>query len=165
MEKNSKDKRKPVIDFNYISSKLSYTEKNMLKKYYSYYFKQEYVYRKSYKLYNAVNIALNTISALLVSSSIVAVLTAPIAAVIAAGAIITTGINEGLKFKSKAETCLKVANFYKEILIDIRSYLRGDEFNTEQLIDELRIKEQLINSITCLPVNYYIKKFEKKYCV
>ena len=162
---NKKSNRQSIVDFNHISSELSDESREMLIRYYEYYHKQEYIYKKSYKFYNALYIGLNITSGILASASIVSLFTLPLVAIGSALALITSGVNEGMQFKVKSLKCEFAHKTYKDMLDDLRGYLRGISFNVTTLLEELRTKDKMIHSHVCEPLPFYVKKYDKKYKV
>jgi len=152
-----------IIDFNHISKEISDESKKTLLEYYAYYHKLAYIYRKCFKLHRNVYIALTVTNGVLACSGIISLFTLPMVAIASALAIINTGINEGFGFKAKAEKCELAFKCFQEILDDIRSYLRGNEYNEANLIDELLIKEKVMKAPECPGIIYYNKKYNKKF--
>ena len=58
---------------------------------------------------------------------------------------------------------LKIAfTTYERVLVELRSALRGDEFNKEQFIDKMKIIDEMIIDQT--PLAYkYLKKYKEKH--
>ena len=59
---------------------------------------------------------------------------------------------------------------YEKVLVELRSALRGDEFNKEQFIDKMKIIDEMIIDQTPLADKYvklynklYDKLYDKKY--
>ena len=57
---------------------------------------------------------------------------------------------------------LKIAfTTYEKVLVELRSALRGDEFNKEQFIDKMKIIDEMIIDQTPL-ADKYLKKYKEK---
>jgi hypothetical protein len=154
-------KKKKIIDFNHVCPNLSVLDETMLKRYYSYYHRLEYVYRHSFKFYRNLNIGLNITIGLLTSTSVAALFSpiSPLVALVGAGVLIITGISEGLSIRQKATKAQFVYQHYQVIMNDIKSYLRGIEFDRDDLVKHLNTIDNLIADIG-IP---YIRKFEQQY--
>ena len=58
---------------------------------------------------------------------------------------------------------LKIAfNSYEKVLVELRSALRGDEFDKNQFIDKMKVIDEMIIDQTPL-ADKYLKKYNKKY--
>ena len=51
---------------------------------------------------------------------------------------------------------------YEKVLIELRSALRGDEFDKGQFIDKMKVIDEMIIDQTPLS-DKFIKKYDKKY--
>ena len=51
---------------------------------------------------------------------------------------------------------------YEKVLVELRSALRGDEFNKDQFIDKVKVVDVMIIDQTPLH-DKYVKQYEKKY--
>ena len=51
---------------------------------------------------------------------------------------------------------------YEKVLAELRSALRGDEFNKEQFIDKMKVIDEMIIDQTPL-ADKYVKLYDKKY--
>ena len=58
---------------------------------------------------------------------------------------------------------LKIAfTSYEKVLVELRSALRGDEFDKEQFIDKMKVVDAMIIDQTPL-ADKYVKLYDKKY--
>ena len=58
---------------------------------------------------------------------------------------------------------LKIAfTSYEKVLVELRSALRGDEFNKEQFIDKMKVVDAMIIDQTPL-ADKFVKKYDRKY--
>ena len=51
---------------------------------------------------------------------------------------------------------------YEKVLVELRSSLRGDEFNKNEFIDKMKIMDEMIIDKTPL-ADRFVKKYQKKY--
>lgn len=153
--------KKTAIDFNHISTDLSESDIQTLKDYYFYYHRLEYVYRHTYKFYKNLNLGLTVTSGLLTSTSIVTLLSPinPLAALVGAGVLVITGVTEGLALRQKSAKAQFIYQHFQNILNDIKSYLRGINFDKDDLAKRLNTIDNVVTDIG-LP---YIRRFDKKY--
>lgn len=156
-----------IIDFNHISSELSESTIDMLKGYYSYYHKLEYVYRHTFKFHRNLNIGLNIGIGLLTSTTVVAALSpiSPLSALIGAGVLIITGVSEGLAVRQKATKAQFIYQHYQVILNDLKSFLRGIDFDTDDLVKRLNTIDNMITDIGMPYMQSFHRKYNKKFCI
>ena len=67
-------------------------------------------------------------------------------------------------FKKKVEMTKTAFTNYEKVLIELRSALRGDEFNKYEFIDKMKIMDSMIMDQTPLADKFakrYNRKFEK----
>ena len=50
---------------------------------------------------------------------------------------------------------------YEKVLVELRSALRGDEFDKDLFLDKMKIKDEMIIDQTPL-ADKFVKKYEKK---
>ena len=79
--------------------------------------------------------------------------------------ILLTNIGKMKNYKKKIEM-LKIAfTSYEKVLVELRSALRGDEFDKDQFIDKMKVIDEMIIDQTPLADKYaklYAKLYDKK---
>ena len=76
--------------------------------------------------------------------------------------ILLTNVGKMKNYKKKMEM-LKIAfTTYEKVLVELRSALRGDEFNKDQFIDKMKIIDEMIIDQTPL-ADKYGKKYKDTY--
>ena len=119
-----------------------------------------------FKYYKKLDLALTISSVICVSTgSIVGSITLNpiiIGSLTSIGVLIKT-ISEYKNFKRKIEMYKFACTSYEKILIDIRSYLRGLEFNEQQFLDYVKTIDDIIIDMCPLVVDKYKKKYDKKF--
>ena len=76
--------------------------------------------------------------------------------------ILRTNFGKMKNYKKKIEM-LKIAfTSYEKVLVELRSALRGDEFDKDQFIDKMKVIDEMIIDQTPL-ADKYLKKYDKKY--
>ena len=66
--------------------------------------------------------------------------------------------------------CINVLNYkyayttYQKVLIELRSYMRGEHFNLDQFVSKMKVLDEMVNDF-CTPVysGNLETKYEKKY--
>ncbi len=154
-----------VIEFNHISNDLSEVEKNILVEiFYNYHFKNV-CYRMSFRHFKIINIVLNIIAVGFIIGTIVGTITLnPIilGSVTGGGIMLQTALK--LKtFERKIEMTKFAYTIYQKVLNQVRGYLRGEQYNYDNLIKEMNWLDDQVTDL-CPPMTNKIKdKYNKKY--
>ena len=149
-----------IFEFNHIDSLLSEEEIKTLKESYKYYHKKFWCFKKTFKHFKILDESI-TISGILliIIGTISGGLTLnPIAlGVISGFGILLTNFGKMENYKKKIEM-LKIAfTSYEKVLVELRSALRGDEFDKNQFIDKMKVIDEMIIDQTPL-ADKYLKK-------
>ena len=80
-----------------------------------------------------------------------------LASITGAGVLLKT-YTEYKNFKRKIEMCKFANTTYDKVLTDIRSYMRGMEYDKEKLLDYLKVIDDIVIDMTPLT-----DKYERKY--
>ena len=76
--------------------------------------------------------------------------------------ILLTNVGKMKNYKNKMEM-LKIAfTTYEKVLVELRSALRGDEFDKDRFIDKMKIIDEIIIDQTPL-ADKYVKKYKEKH--
>ena len=158
-------KKYSVFEFNHIDKLLSEEEITTLKESYKYYHKKFWCYKKTFKHFKIIDETLTISGILLVITGTITgglTLNPIILGVINRFGILLTNVGKMKKYKKKIEM-LKIAfTTYEKVLVELRSALRGDEFNKEQFIDKMKIIDEMIIDQTPL-ADKYLKKYKEKH--
>ena len=128
---------------------------------YKYYHKLQWCYKNAYKYFQRLNLILNlSLTGLVATGSIaggVTLNTFVLGTILAAGLLLKTlsGIKD---YKKKIEMCKFAHTAYEKVLVDLRSCLRGNEFNHTTFINDIKIIDEIILDLCPLT-----DKFEKPY--
>ena len=79
--------------------------------------------------------------------------------------ILLTNFGKMKDYKKKIEMTKIAFTTYEKVLIELRSALRGDEFDKEQFIDKMKVIDEMIIDQTPLADKYvklYAKLYDKK---
>ena len=78
--------------------------------------------------------------------------------IISGSGVILKTYSEAKNYKRKTEMCKFAYTSYEKILTDLRSFLRGSEFNDKEFLDYIKVVDEII--IDMCPLT---DKFEDKY--
>ena len=138
---------KDIFEFNHIDKSLSESEGKTLEDFYKYYHKKKWCFEKSYKRYKILDETL-TLSgvALVITGTIIGGITLnPIILGIINGAgVIVSSVSKIKNYKKKIEMSQIAYVTYEKVLVELRSALRGDEFNEKEFIDRMKIIDEII---------------------
>ena len=152
---------KDIFEFNHIDPNLSESEINTLKDFYSYYHKKYWCFKRSYKSYKFLDnfftisgiclVAIGTISGGITLNPVVL-------GVVNGAGVIVAGVGKKNNYKRKIEMTRIAFTTYEKVLIELRSALRGDEWNKEEFVDRIKLIDELIIDQT--PIS---DRFESRY--
>ena len=152
---------KDIFEFNHIDPNLSESEINTLKDFYSYYHKKYWCFTRSYKSYKFLDnfftisgiclVAIGTISGGITLNPVVL-------GVVNGAGVIVAGVGKKNNYKRKIEMTRIAFTTYEKVLIELRSALRGDEWNKEEFVDRIKLIDELIIDQT--PIS---DRFESRY--
>ena len=165
MKRNS-IKKKSIFEFNHIDKSLSEEQIETITDLYKHYHKKHWCYKKSYKSYKFLDnfftisslslIAVGTISGGLTLNPI-------ILGVINGAGIIVGGVAKKKDFKKKIETTKMAYTTYEKVLVELRSALRGDEWNKEEFIDRIKILDEIIIDHCPSSADNFVEKYKNKF--
>ena len=148
-------KKYSVFEFNHIDKLLKEEEIETLKEFYKYYHKKFWCYKKAFKHFKIIDESLTISGILLVITGTITgglTLNPIILGVINGFGILLTNVGKMKNYKKKNE----------KVLVELRSALRGDEFNKDQFTDKMKIIDEMIIDQTPL-ADKYGKKYKAKY--
>jgi len=155
------DKRKNIFNWNHVSEKLAEDQITELKALYKFYHKKYWLYKALFKSFKKKDMVCNIGSVLLVvTGTVVGGVTLNPAVL---GSISGTGLllktyAEIKNYKRKIEMCKFAYTSYAKVLTDLRSFMRGLEYDEAKFLDYVRVLDDII--IDMCPLT---DKFEKKY--
>lgn len=165
LKKETNTKIMSGINFNHISKNLHEDEKEALIKLYKHYHRKAFCYKKAFKHYTKINIALNITSIILttVGTIVGAVTLNPIIlGSISGSGVLLQSLLKFKKYDKKTEMCKFAYTNYENILNKIRSYLRGQQYKMTDLNAELVWVDDIVVDL-CPIVSKYEQTYEKKY--
>ena len=163
MKRNS-SKRKSIFEFNHIDKSLSEEEYQTIKDLYSYYHKKYWCFKKSYKSYKFFDIFFSITGICLVAIGTISggiTLNPVILGVVNGAGIIIAGVGKKNNYKRKIEMTRIAFTTYEKVLIELRSVLRGDEWDKQKFIDRMKVIDDMIIDQTPEPDRFEIKYHNK----
>ena len=155
------DKRKSIFYWNHVSGKLTDDQISVLKALYKFYHKKYWLFKMTYKYFKKAELACNIGSVLLVVTGTVVggvTLNPIVLGTISGTGILLKTFSEAKNDKRKIEMCKFAYTSYEKVLIDLRSFMRGLEYNDEEFLDYVKVLDDII--IDMCPLT---DKFENKY--
>ena len=156
---------KDIFEFNHIDPSLSKTDVETLKDFYSYYHKKFWCFKKSYKSYKFLDnfftisgiclVAIGTISGGITLNPVVL-------GVVNGAGIIVAGVGKKNNYKRKIEMTRIAFTTYEKVLIELRSALRGDEWNKEEFVDRMKLIDEMIIDQTPI-ADRFVSRYENKF--
>ena len=155
------DRRENIFNWNHVSENLTEDQISELKALYKFYHKKYWLFNMNFKHLNKADLACNIGSALLVVTGTVvgSVTLNPIPLGIISGlGILLKTYSEANNYKRKIEMCKFAYTSYEKVLTDIRSFMRGLEYDVKDFLDYVKVLDDII--IDMCPLT---DKFERKY--
>ena len=156
---------KDIFEFNHIDNSLSESVVKTLKDFYKHYHKKYWCFKKSYKRYKILDETL-TLSGggLVIIGTITGGITLNpiILGVINGARVLVSSISKMKNYKKKIEMTQFAFTTYEKVLVELRSALRGDEFNKKEFIDRRKLIDEMIIDQTPL-ADRFVKKYNRKF--
>ena len=156
---------KDIFEFNHIDKSLSESEVKTLKDFYKHYHKKYWCFKKSYKSYKFLDdvftisgiclVAIGTISGGITLNPLVL-------GVVNGAGLIVAGIGKKNNYKRKIEMTRIAFTNYEKVLVELRSALRGDDFNKEEFVDRMKLVDEMIIDQTPI-ADRFVSRYEKKF--
>ena len=154
-----------IFEFNHIDNLLTEDEVKTLKEFYKYYHKKFWSFKKTFKHFKIIDESVTISGILLVIIGTISgglTLNPIVLGVINGFGILLTNFGKMKNYKKKIEM-LKIAfTSHEKVLVELRSALRGDEFDKDQFIDKMKVVDAMIIDQTPL-VDKYVKLYDKKW--
>ena len=156
---------KDIFEFNHIDGSLSESDVKTLKDFYSHYHKKYWCFKRSYKRYKLLDETLTQSGGgLVVIGTITGGITLNpiILGVINGAGVVVASLAKKKNYKKKIEMSQIAFTTYDKVLVELRSALSGDSFNKEELIDRMKLIDEMIIDQTPL-ADRFVKKYNKKF--
>ena len=138
---------KDIFEFNHIDKSLSESEVNTLKDFYKHYHKKYWCFKKSYKSYKFLDdvFTISGICLVVIGTISGGITLNPVVLGVVNGAgVIVAGIGKKNNYKRKIEMTRIAFTSYEKVLGELRSALRGDEFNKQDFVDRMKLIDEMI---------------------
>ena len=156
---------KDIFEFNHIDKSLSESDIETLKDFYRHYHKQFWCFKKCYKSYKFLDDVFTISGICLVTIGTITggiTLNPVILGVINGAGVIVAGIGKNKNYKKKIELSKIAYTKKKKTLVELRSALRGDEWNKEDFVDRMKLIDEMIIDQT--PVaDRFASRYNKKF--
>lgn len=156
---------KDIFEFNHIDPGLSKTDLKTIKEFYRYYHKKYWCFKKSYNSYKFLDNFFSISSMTLVAIGTITgglTLNPVILGIINGAGIIIAGIGKKNNYSRKIEMSQIAFNTYEKVLVELRSALRGDDWNKEDFIDRMKLIDEMIIDQTP-KADRFVSKYEEKF--
>ena len=156
---------KDIFEFNHIDNSLSESEVTTLKDFYKHYHKKYWCFKKSYKRYKFLDETLSLSEGGLVIIGTIAggiTLNPIILGVINGAGVIVSSVSKMKNYKKKIEMSQIAFTTYERVLVELRSALRGDEFNKKEFIDRMKLIDEMIIDQTPI-ADRFVKRYNKRW--
>ena len=138
---------KDIFEFNHIDKSLSESDVKTIKDFYKHYHKKYWCFKKSYRSYKFLDdfftisgiclVAIGTISGGITLNPVVL-------GVVNGAGVIVAGVGKKKNFKRKIEMTRLALTTYEKVLVELRSALRGDEWNKEDFVVRMKLIDEMI---------------------
>ena len=138
---------KDIFEFNHIDSSIPKEDVKTIKEFYKYYHKKFWCFKKSYRSYKFLENFFSISSMALVAVGTIAggiTLNPVILGVINGAGIIIAGVGKKHNYKRKIEMTRIAFTTYEKVLVELRSALRGNEWNKDEFIDRMKLIDEII---------------------
>ena len=156
---------KDIFEFNHIDKSLSESDVKTPKDFYKHYPKKCWCFKKSYQSYKFLDdvftisgiclVAIGTISGGITLNPVVL-------GVVNGLGLIVIGIGKKNNYKRKIEMTRIALTTYEKVLVELRSALRGDEFNKQEFVDRMKLVDEMIIDQTPI-ADRFVSRYEKKF--
>ena len=155
---------KDIFEFNHIDPSLSKSDVKTIKDFYSYYHKKYWCFKRSYKSYKFLDNFFTISGLILVTVGTISggiTLNPIILGVINGAGVIIAGVGKKNNYKRKIEMTRIAFTTYEKVLVELRSALRGDEWNKQDFINRMKLIDELIIDQTPEADRFVVKYHNK----
>ena len=156
---------KDIFEFNHIDKSLSESVVKTLKDFYSHYHKKYWCFKKSCKRYKYLDetLTLSGGGSVVIGTITGGITLNPIILDVINGAgVVVASIAKMKNYKKKMEMTQIAFTTYEKVLVELRSALRGDEFNKQDFIDRMKLIDEMIIDQTPL-TDRFVSRYNKKF--
>ena len=161
----AKNKMKDIFEFNHIDKSLSESDIDVLKDFYRHYHKKYWCFKRCYKSYKFLDDVFTISGICLVAIGTITggiTLNPVVLGVVNGAGVIMAGIGKNKNYKKKIELSRIAYTTYEKVLVELRSALRGDEWNKQDFVDRMKLIDEMIIDQTPIS-DRFAKKYNKKW--
>ena len=154
-----------IFEFNHIDNRLSEEEIKTLKEFYEYYHKKFWCFKKTFKHFKIIDESISVSGILLVIIGTISggpTMNPIVLGVLNGVGILLANFGKMKNYKKKIEMTSIAFTTYEKVLVELRSALRGVDFDKNQFIDKMKVVDAMIIDQTLLS-DKYVKQYDKKY--
>ena len=154
-----------IISFNHISNQLNPEEVNKLKALYKTYHRLYKCYEMKYKRLKRLKLSLEMSSIFLTVSGVIigsVTLNPIILSSISGSGVLIQGFLTKSDINKRVNMCRFAYTSYQKILVQLKSYLRGIEYNENELLSDIKIIDDIIIS-ECPSIEKMSEIYSKKF--
>ena len=137
---------KDIFKFNHIDNSLSEADIKTLKDFYSHYHKKYWCFKRSCKRYKLLDESFVISGICLVAVGTVAggiTLNPVVLGIVNGTGVVVAGIGKKNNYKRKIEMSRIAFPTYENVLVELRSALRGDSFNKQEFIERMKLIDEM----------------------
>ena len=156
--------KQDIFTFNHINSSIDETTLTEIKNLYRFYHRRWWCYKQTYKHLKKVNFGMKVGSLFTIATGVVVggiTLNPIILGMISGVGVLITGISQHKNYDKKIEKSKEIFSFYDSVLIELRSNLRGEPFDSDRFIFKMKEMEEVVCDPAYSPLSYYEKKYDK----
>ena len=158
---------KDIFEFNQIDGSLSESDITTLKDFYSHYHQKYWCFKRSYRSYKFLDEVFAISGICLVAIGTIAggiTLNPVVLGVVNGAGVVVAGIGKKNNYKRKIEMSRIAFTTYEKVLVELRSALRGDEFNKQEFIDRMKLIDEMIIDQTPI-ADIFASRYNKKFSI
>ena len=156
---------KDIFEFNHIDKSLSESVVTTLKDFYKHYHKKYWCYKWCYKSYNFLDDVFTISGICLVAIGTITggvTLNPVVLGVVNGAGVVVAGIGKKKNFKRKIEMSRIAFTTYEKVLIELRSALRGDEWDKQEFVDRMKLIDEMIIDQTPI-ADRFVSRYNTKF--
>ena len=156
---------KDVFEFNHIDNSLSETDIKTRQDFYKHYHKKYWCFKKSFRRYKILDetLTISGVGLVIIGTIVGGITLNPIILGLINGAgVVVSSVSKIKNYKKKIEMSQIAYLTYEKVLVELRSALRGDDFDKKEFIDRMKIIDEMIIDQTPL-ADRFVKKYDEKF--
>ena len=156
---------KDIFEINHIDKSLSESVVTTLKDFYKHYHKKYWCYKRCYKSYKFLDDVFTISGICLVAIGTITggvTLNPVVLGVVNGAGVVVAGIGKKKNFKRKIEMSRIAFTTYEKVLIELRSALRGDEWDKQEFVDRMKLIDEMIIDQTPI-ADRFVSRYNTKF--